>query len=95
MKLLIQNGRLIDPSQNIDAQRDLLIEDGVIAQIGENLSAEGAETFDATGLVVAPGLIDLHVHLRTPGQEYKEDTTTGTASAAAGGITTVCVMPNT
>jgi dihydroorotase len=95
MKILIQNGRLIDPSQNIDAALDLLIEDGKVAQIGENLSNQGAEIFDATGLVVAPGLIDLHVHLRTPGQEYKEDTTTGTAAAAAGGITTVCVMPNT
>jgi dihydroorotase len=95
MKLLIQNGRLIDPSQNIDAALDLLIEDGKVTQIGENLSNEGVEVFDATGLVVAPGLIDLHVHLRTPGQEYKEDTATGTAAAAAGGITTVCVMPNT
>lgn len=95
MKILIKNGRLIDPSQNIDAQRDLLIEDGVVASIGEGLSSDGAEILDATGLVVAPGLIDLHVHLRTPGQEYKEDTTTGTAAAAAGGITTMCVMPNT
>jgi dihydroorotase len=69
--------------------------DGKVTQIGENLSNEGVEVFDATGLVVAPGLIDLHVHLRTPGQEYKEDTATGTAAAAAGGITTVCVMPNT
>jgi dihydroorotase len=95
MKILIKNGRFIDPSQKIDAQRDLLIENGVVARIGENLSDEEAELFDATGLIVAPGLIDLHVHLRTPGQEYKEDTTTGTASAAAGGITTMCVMPNT
>ncbi|HEX9996412.1 MAG TPA: dihydroorotase [Abditibacterium sp.] len=95
MKILIKNGRVIDPSQNLDAPRDLLVENGKIAQIGENLTVDGAEIFDASGLVVAPGLLDIHVHLRTPGQEYKEDTATGTAAAAAGGITTVCVMPNT
>ena len=95
MNLLIQNGHIIDPSQNLDAVRDLLIENGKIAQIGEHLSSEGAEIFDASGLVVAPGLIDIHVHLRTPGQEYKEDTASGSAAAAAGGITTVCEMPNT
>jgi dihydroorotase len=95
MNLLIQNGHIIDPSQNIDSVLDVFVQDGKIAQIGENLSVDDAEIFDATGLVVAPGLLDIHVHLRTPGQEYKEDTTTGTAAAAAGGITTVCVMPNT
>ncbi len=95
MRTLIKNGRVIDPSQNLDAARDLLIENGVIAQIGENLTADGAEIFDASGLVIAPGFVDIHVHGRTPGQEYKEDTRTLTASAAAGGFTGVCVMPNT
>ncbi len=95
MKILLKNGRLIDPSQNLDAACDLLIENGLIARIGENLPTDGAEIFDASGLVVAPGLVDIHVHGRTPGQEYKEDTQTLTASAAAGGFTTVCVMPNT
>lgn len=95
MTLLIRNGHVVDPSQNLDARRDLLIENGQIALIGENLHAENAEVFDATGLVVAPGLVDVHVHGRTPGQEYKEDTATLTASAAAGGFTSLGVMPNT
>lgn len=95
MTTLIRNGRIIDPSQNLDKVADLLIADGVVAEIGDNLSAEGAEALDASGLVVAPGLIDIHVHGRTPGQEYKEDTRTLTAAAARGGFTTVCVMPNT
>ena len=95
MNYLIKNGRVIDPSSNFDQIADLLIEDGTIRQIGANLSAPAAETFDATNLIVAPGFIDIHVHGRTPGQEYKEDTQTLTAAAAAGGFTTVCVMPNT
>ena len=94
MNLLIQNGRVVDPSQNFDAVADVLIRDGVIARVGEG--AEGAdEVFDATGLVVAPGLVDVHVHGRTPGQEYKEDTASLSKAAAAGGFTTMCVMPNT
>ncbi|PQV64277.1 dihydroorotase [Abditibacterium utsteinense] len=95
MKIILKNGRLIDPSQKMDGAFDLLIEDGVISQIGENLSCDAAEIFDATGLIVAPGFVDIHVHGRTPGQEYKEDTQTLTAAAAAGGFTSVCVMPNT
>ena len=95
MNFLIKYGRVIDPSQNLDKVCDVLIQDGRIAQIGENVSDDGAKVLDASGKIVAPGLIDLHVHLRTPGQEYKEDTRTGTAAAARGGVTTVCVMPNT
>jgi len=99
MNLLIKNGRVIDPSQNLDAICDVLIENGRIAKIGENLGDaivnRQSEIVDATGLVVAPGLVDIHVHGRTPGQEYKEDTASLTAAAAAGGVTSVCVMPNT
>ena len=94
MKFLLKNGRVIDPSQSFDAVADVLILDGRIKAIGFDLG-EADETFDATGLVVAPGFVDIHVHGRTPGQEYKEDTTTLTAAAVAGGFTTVCVMPNT
>ena len=94
--LLIQNGRLLDPYTNTDALRDILIDDnGVIAAIGENLSAEGAEGLDASGLTVSPGLIDTHVHFRDPGQTHKEDVATGAAAAAAGGFTTVILMANT
>ncbi|MBW3635173.1 MAG: dihydroorotase [Armatimonadetes bacterium] len=96
MKILIKNGRVIDPSQNLDAVADLLIEDGKIAQIESAIrNPQSATEFDAAGLIVAPGFVDIHVHGRTPGQEYKEDTATLTAAAAAGGFTTLCVMPNT
>jgi dihydroorotase len=94
MNILIKNGRVIDPSQNLDAPRDLLIENGVISALEAKIEAN-CEVFDATGLIVAPGFVDIHVHGRTPGQEYKEDTATLTAAAAAGGFTSVCVMPNT
>ena len=97
MKLLIANGHLIDPNENQNSGKNLLIEDGkVVAWIGQNESApEDAEVFDATGLIVAPGFIDLHVHLREPGQEHKETIATGCAAAVAGGFTSVCPMPNT
>ncbi len=95
MKIILKNGRVIDPSQNLDGAFDLLIENGVIAAIETKIEADGAEIFDASGLIVAPGLVDIHVHGRTPGQEYKEDTATLTAAAAAGGFTSICVMPNT
>jgi len=95
MNLLIKNGRVLDPSQNLDAVQDVLIEDGRITKIGANLPDNGVEVLDAAGNVVAPGFIDIHVHLRTPGQEYKEDTRSGTEAAVRGGVTTVCVMPNT
>jgi dihydroorotase len=95
--VLIRNGRLLDPASNTDAPRDLLLRDGKIADISApgRIKAAGADTIDAKGLIVAPGLIDIHVHLREPGQGYKETIATGTAAAAAGGFTTVCAMPNT
>jgi len=93
--ILIKNGRVIDPANNIDDTLDLLIEDGKIAAIGKALKAIDAELIDASGLLVTPGLIDMHVHLREPGQEYKEDIISGTRAAAAGGITSIACMPNT
>jgi len=94
MNLLIQNGRVIDPSQRLDAKLDLLITDGVIAELGKKVKAS-AETIDASGLVIVPGFIDLHTHLREPGQEHKETIATGTRAAVAGGYTAVCAMANT
>src|SRR5215510_1503621 len=97
MRLLIQNGYVIDPSQGINAGRSVLLEDGRVAAISNHNDPipEGVEIFDATGLIVAPGFIDMHVHLREPGQEYKETIRSGAAAAVAGGFTTVCAMPNT
>lgn len=95
--LLIRGGRVVDPASGLDAKHDVLLRDGKIAAI-ENpgrIRAADADVFDAKGLVVAPGLVDIHVHLREPGQGYKETIATGTAAAAAGGVTTVCAMPNT
>jgi dihydroorotase len=97
MKLFIANGYVIDPTQGINAGRGVLIEDGRISALlppGETRPMD-AEVFDATGLVVAPGFIDMHVHLREPGQEYKETIETGAAAAVAGGWTSICAMPNT
>src|SRR5215213_6456130 len=97
MRLLIANGYVVDPTQDVNGGRDILIEDGRVAALiksGEP-APEGAEVFDATGLVVAPGFIDLHTHLREPGQEYKETIATGAWAAVAGGFTSVCAMPNT
>jgi dihydroorotase len=95
--LLIRGARVIDPAQNLDAERDLLLRDGLVAEIGEpgSINPADAEVFDATGMVAAPGFIDIHVHLREPGQTYKENIMSGTAAAAAGGFTAVCAMPNT
>jgi dihydroorotase len=96
--LVIRGGHLIDPSAGVDAPKDILIKDGRVAEIaspGKLKSANGAESLDATGLTVAPGLIDIHVHLREPGQGYKETIASGTAAAAAGGFTSVAAMPNT
>lgn len=97
MKLLIENGHLIDPSSGQNSGKNLLIENGrVVAWLGQNETAPAdAEVFDATGLIVAPGFIDLHVHLREPGQEHKETIRSGCAAAVAGGFTSVCPMPNT
>lgn len=95
MKLLLRGGRVVDPSQDIDALRDVRIENGLIAEIGEHLGAGDAEVFDATGTVVAPGFIDMHVHLREPGQTQKETIATGVAAAVAGGFSAVACMPNT
>jgi dihydroorotase len=96
--LLIRNGHLIDPAAGLDALKDILLKDGRVAEIaapGKLKSANGAEVLDASGLVLAPGLIDIHVHLREPGQGYKETIASGTAAAAAGGFTAVAAMPNT
>ncbi|MBM3812774.1 MAG: dihydroorotase [Acidimicrobiia bacterium] len=94
-KLIIRNGRVMDPATGRDGVCDVAIEDGRIAAIGENLEATGAESFDATGMVVAPGFIDMHVHLREPGFEHAETIETGGKAAAAGGFATICCMPNT
>ncbi len=93
--LLIKNGRVVDPSQNLDAPAQVLIRDGRIAKVAERISAADAEVFDAKGLIVAPGFIDLHVHLREPGNEHAETIETGGRAAAAGGFTSICCMPNT
>src|SRR5512138_3159749 len=96
MNLLIKGGRVIDPSQKIDDTLDILVAGGKVKEIGKGLQAPaGAETIDAKGLIITPGLIDMHVHLRDPGLEYKEDIVSGTRAAAAGGFTSVACMPNT
>jgi dihydroorotase len=94
-RIWIRGGRVLDPSADLDAVLDVLLEDGKIAAVGENLSAAGAERIDAAGCWVVPGLVDLHVHLREPGQEYKEDIASGGRAAAAGGFTAVACMANT
>ena len=97
MRLLIQNGYIIDPSQGTNTGKNLFIEDGRVVGLASYSDGvpEGAEVFDATGLVVTPGFIDMHVHLREPGHEYKETIASGAAAAVAGGFTTICAMPNT
>src|SRR5215510_9987337 len=97
MLLLIKNGHLLDPSQDLDGNFDLLLQDGRVAEVAAagKLKGSAKKVFDAKGLIVAPGFIDLHVHLREPGQSYKETIATGTMAAAAGGFTSVCPMPNT
>jgi dihydroorotase len=95
-RILVKGGRVIDPSQQMDAAADVLLEDGKVTEVGTNLDQpEGAEVIDARGKVVAPGLIDLHVHLREPGQEDQETVASGAMAAAAGGFSAVCAMPNT
>lgn len=97
MKILIKNGHIIDPANGIDEVTDLLVDNGVIAEIGKNSDLDGIEMqiIDAEGMIVAPGLVDMHVHLREPGQEYKETIETGTRAAVYGGVTSVACMPNT
>lgn len=97
MKLLIQNGYVIDPAQGVNTGKNLLLEDGRVVGVASHSDPipPDAEVFDATGLIVAPGFIDMHVHLREPGHEYKETIASGAAAAVAGGFTTICAMPNT
>jgi dihydroorotase len=94
-RLLIKNGRVIDPAARQDGVADVWIEDGVIQGVGVGLPTEGSDVIDATGLIVAPGFIDMHVHLREPGFEHAETIESGSRAAAAGGFTSVCPMPNT
>ncbi|MYB76906.1 MAG: dihydroorotase, partial [Chloroflexi bacterium] len=92
---LIQGARVLDPANGLDAMQDVLIEDGKIARVTESIAANGLPVVDASGLVLAPGFVDLHCHLREPGFEYKETIATGTRAAVQGGFTTVCSMANT
>src|SRR3989442_5824436 len=94
--LVLPGGRVIDPSRDLDQAADVLIQDGKIAGLGASLGApDGAEVRDVRGKVVAPGLVDVHVHLREPGNEDVETIASGARAAAAGGVTTLCAMPNT
>src|SRR5438046_309554 len=97
MNFVIKNGRLLDPSQDIDGNYDLLVKDGLVEEIASRGELHGTadQVIDAAGLIVSPGFIDIHVHLREPGQSHKETIATGTLAAAAGGFTSVCPMPNT
>jgi dihydroorotase len=96
LKLLIKNSRIIDPANNIDDSLDIFIEGNIIKKVAKGIKAEAsAKVIDAKGKIVAPGLIDIHTHLREPGFEYKETIRTGTMAAAAGGFTAICCMPNT
>ena len=94
-RVLIRGGRILDPSQGLDEEADLLIEDGKVVAVGAGLSAADAEVVEAAGKWVAPAFIDLHVHFRSPGQEYKEDLASGGRAAVAGGFSAVCCMANT
>jgi dihydroorotase len=94
-RLLVKGGRVVDPGREVDEVQDVLLAEGLVVETGPRLAARGAEVLDASGLVVCPGFIDVHVHLREPGREDKETIATGTRAAAAGGFTAVCAMPNT
>lgn len=94
-ELLIKNGRVIDPASGLDDYMDISVEKGRVSQIGKNLAIDAAKTYNAAGRWITPGLVDIHVHLREPGFEYKETIKTGSRSAAAGGFTSVACMPNT
>ena len=95
MKLLIKNGHVIDAKSGLDKVTDILADEGLIAEIGEDIDPTGCEIIEADGMYVIPGLVDAHCHLRDPGFEYKEDIESGTRSAAKGGFTSVACMPNT
>ena len=95
MTILIKNGRVINPSENLDKVMDIFVEDGIIKEKAESIEKQADTVIDAAGCYVMPGLIDLHVHFRDPGLTYKEDIETGSKAAAKGGFTTVCSMPNT
>ena len=95
MTILIKNGRVINPSENLDKVMDIFVEDGIIKEKAESIEKQADTVIDAAGCYVMPGLIDLHVHFRDPGLTYKEDIETGSKAAAKGGFTTVCCMPNT
>ncbi len=94
-RLVIKGGRIVDPAEQIDRVADLAIEEGVIREIGQEINAAASDVYDASGLVVAPGFIDMHVHLREPGFEHAETIESGSRAAAAGGFTSICCMPNT
>lgn len=95
MKVLLRGGRVVDPSQKLDDTMDILIEDGIIKALDKTIPCEADKVIDASGQVIMPGFVDLHVHLREPGFEYKETVLTGAQAAAKGGVTTICPMPNT
>ncbi len=95
MRLLLKNARVVDPASGVDGVLDVLLEDGLVSSVKPGIPARGAQVEDLEGLVVCPGFIDLHVHLREPGQEWKETVATGTRAAAAGGFTGIACMPNT
>lgn len=95
MRMIIRSGLIVDPSQDLEMKGDLLVEDGRVKEIAPEIPVSGAEVLDARGCIVAPGFIDLHVHLREPGREDVETIETGTQAAAAGGFTAICAMPNT
>lgn len=95
MKILIKNARVVDPANNIDGVLDILIDGSRVAKVSKDIQADGVEVIDASGKIVLPGLVDMHVHLREPGREDKETVETGTRAALAGGITSVLAMPNT
>ncbi len=95
MKILFRGARVVDPAAGRDETADVLVEDSLVAGVGSGLDAKGAEVVDCDGLVLAPGLVDLHAHLREPGLEHKEDVESGSRAAAAGGYTAICAMPNT
>jgi len=95
MKILIRQGRVVDPANGIDEVRDVLVDNGVVADSGRQITKDADTVIDAAGKIVIPGIIDMHVHLREPGREDKETVATGTRAALAGGVTTVLAMPNT